>query len=241
MKNTDVLNKLGLSNNESTVYLSLLEIQKGTVATIQRQTDLHRPTIYQALSSLMEKGLITMSPEGKQKLYIAESPTKLKRLFSELQDEFESLIPELEETHKQKNPKPVLKYLEGKKGVSFVFDDIVRSLKKGDVYYRYRPASDAGKEDKYIPTSYRKIRKEKELQRFWITNEKTKSSATKKLDRAIKTIPVNETLFDYNVNLIIYGDKVAYVDFNTETAFVVENPIFACFQKRLFKLLYQNL
>lgn len=241
MSYSESLQKIGLKPRESKIYLTLLELKKGSVADLVRQTGLHRPTVYQALSVLQEKGLVTSSPKGKQKVYLPESPKKLKRLVDQLQVEFDDLIPELEETFQTSSKKPIVKYLEGKKGVSFVFDDIVRTLKKGDVYYRYRPAADSKKEDRFIPASYRKMRDEKQLERFWITNEKTKASASKKMDRMVKVIPSDETLFDYNVNMMIYGDKVAYVDFNSETAFIVESPVFACFQKRLFKLLYKKL
>ena len=35
--------------------------------------------------------------------------------------------------------------------------------------------------------------------------------------------------------------KIAFVDYNTETAIIIENSTIAKFQERLFKLLYQKL
>jgi len=41
--------------------------------------------------------------------------------------------------------------------------------------------------------------------------------------------------------MTIYGHKVAYIDFNTETSIVIENPMIAEFQRKLFKLAYNSL
>ena len=61
------------------------------------------------------------------------------------------------------------------------------------------------------------------------------------LERAVKVIPEGSDLFAYNVTELIYGTKIAFVDYNTESAFIIENPVIAAFQERLFKLLYQRL
>ena len=44
-----------------------------------------------------------------------------------------------------------------------------------------------------------------------------------------------------NVIEIIYGNKVAYIDLNSESAFIIENEKIAAFQRKLFLLLYDRL
>lgn len=39
----------------------------------------------------------------------------------------------------------------------------------------------------------------------------------------------------------MYGDKVAFIDYNSETVLLIENPKIAEFQKALFKSLYKRL
>lgn len=57
----------------------------------------------------------------------------------------------------------------------------------------------------------------------------------------VKAIPKKFDLFEDNISLIIYGDKIAYVDYNSNTAFIVESAKIARFQEKLFKLHYQLL
>ena len=54
-------------------------------------------------------------------------------------------------------------------------------------------------------------------------------------------IPHGTDLFAYDITQLIYWPKIAFVDYNTETSVIIENPIIAKFQERLFKLLYQRL
>jgi len=140
-----------------------------------------------------------------------------------------------------KEKRPLIKFLEGRKAITFVLNDLVRILKKDDIFYRYSSAKDARKNEKYLPHDYRKIRDQKQLQRFVIANENSMIGKKPRLERAVKFVPQNYGLFDYDITQIIYGDKVAFLDYNTETALIIENSIIAEFQKKIFKLLYDKL
>ena len=109
MKKIELLKNLGLSEQEIKVYLSLIERGASLVSNIARDTKLHRPTIYQSLTKLSNKGLITVSPKGNQKLYSAESPEKLAFIFDSLKEDLELLLPELNQIYEKKNLRAVKK------------------------------------------------------------------------------------------------------------------------------------
>jgi hypothetical protein len=52
-------------------------------------------------------------------------------------------------------------------------------------------------------------------------------------------IPKNFDLFEDNVSKIIYKNKVAIVDYNSLSGFIIENRLFAKFEEKLFKLLFK--
>jgi len=241
MTKSNIFNKIGLNDKELKIYIVLIERGPLLIAQIAKHTGIYRPAIYQNLPNLMSKGLVTVSAKGKQKFYVAEEPEKLKNLVSELTNELEDIIPELRASYHAKEKKPLVKFLEGKDAITFVLNDLVTSLKKDDVFYRYSSAKDAVKNEKYLPKNYRAIRDQKQLQRFVIANENTMVGKKSRLERAVKFISKNYGLFDYDITQIIYGDKVAFLDYNTETAFIIENSIIAEFQKKIFKLLYDKL
>ncbi len=241
MKNTTILEKLGLTSNEQEVYLSLVKSGPLTISELSEKTGLHRPLIYKTLPNLRESGLVTVSPKGKRKVYSAESPEKLKFLVENLSQEVGNIIPQLKSVYQSQEKRPIVKFLEGKKGIMSVFEDLVMSLKRGDVYYRYSSAKDAARGLTYLPANYQKLRTQKQIERFVITSESRAKEKKPELTLAVRAVPTQYDLFDYDITQVIYGDKVAFIDYNTETAIVVENKVIAEFQKKIFKLLYNKL
>jgi len=237
----NIWNKLGLSEKEASVYMALVELGPSTVSDISRKTSLHRPTIYQLLPNLIERELVSRSTRGKKKIFVAESPERLKKIAESITEEVSTFIPHLKSIYSSREKKPLVKFLEGKKGVTSVTEDILESLPRGSVFYRYSAIKTAEQTDKYLPKDYRKRRDNKGLERLVITNEKIAKGKKPRLEREIKILPSEEGLFDYDVTEIIYGDKIAFLDYNSETALLVENKKIAEFQKALFKSLYKRL
>jgi sugar-specific transcriptional regulator TrmB len=240
----EFLQRLGLSERGSEVYLTLLQNGRMSVSDISRKTGLYRTMVYDAIAELEREGLVTMSLQGKYKRYTAESPKKLEAKFLELSNKFdEELSALLALEHTPTSCRPVVSYIEGQKGIIAINDDVVSTLKKGDVYYRYSSAKVSGAEKRqtYLSKKYRLLRDQKQLERKVITNVANKAGKRPRLEREIKVVPPDFDLFEYNVSQIIYGDKVAVIDYNTETAVVIDNPTVARFQQKIFELLFRKL
>ena len=242
MDKLHILERLGLNKHESAIYLGLLELGPSQIAKIAEKISIHRPLVYKALPALLEKRLITQTKRAKRTIYMAEPPNRLEALFEDLKIDLFEILPDLEDQYSVSEHKPRVRFLQGRDGTKRVFDDIVRSLKKGDVFYRYSSNTDGQeKKDKYVPRGYRKMRDEKKLERQVITNEQTGAQKVAKLDRFIKIMPNDFGPFEHNVTEIIYGDKIAYIDYNSETAMIIESKKIADFQRHLFKMLYKRL
>ncbi len=241
MKNTELLSRLGLSANESKIYLALLDHGDGTVSSVAKWSGLFRPVIYKTIPALVDKQLVATFPKGKQTHYRAESPARLSSQVEGLVEEFDIALPGLEALYSHRDKKPHVTFLEGKKALRAVFTDLVRTLPKGGVFYRYSSMKDQRRSSKYLPHDYREKRDAKQLERFVITSAEGAKYKEKRMERAIKVIPKEEGLFDYDITQIIYGNKVVFLDDNSETAIVIQNPIIAEFQTKLFKLLWKRL
>jgi sugar-specific transcriptional regulator TrmB len=241
MEKEQLLEKIGLSKEEGKIYLALLGSKPETVSGIAKLSGLYRPVIYKLLPGLIEKGLVVKVVHGKHNHFSAESPERLETLLDVVAKNIKQAIPELMNSFASCNTKPVIKFLEGHKGIESVFDDLVRSLKKGDIFYRYSSGRDVKRNERYLPERYREMRDQKQLERFVITNESTASAKKPRLERGIKIIPRKYGFFDYDITEIIYGNNVAFIDYNTETALVIENKVIFEFHKNLFKILYDML
>ena len=242
MEIQEILRKIGFSKHESKVYVALLERGAMNISDVCRTADIHRPAAYSAIRSLKTKSLISEAPHGKRVWYAAESPSQLRTEIDVLARSLQSAIPLLNGAYEKRGHKPVIRFFEGKTGIVSVFDDMVESLKKGDVFYRYSSLNAILTDgDKYISARYRRIRDEKQLERLVITNQRIAQGKKPRLEREMKIIPPSYDPFDYNITQIIYGNKTAFVDYNTDTALIIENAKIAEFLKKLFKLLYSKL
>ena len=241
MENKELLEHIGLSEKESAVYLTLLESGAQTIAGLAERADIHRPALYKLLPLLEGRGLVSRVRKNKRVFFVAESPEKLETLALGIARDFAHALPALKQTYAAKEKRPLIKFLTGRKGIIFVYEDIITTLKKGEIFYRYSSSKNARRDDWYVPKNYRERRDKKQIERFVITNEKTYGRKKPRLERYTKIVPKEYDLWDYNITQLIYADKVAFVDYNTETAIIIENPIIAEFQRKIFKLLFKKL
>lgn len=133
----EALKNAGLSDNEVFVYLSLLSISQSSAKIIIEKTKLHRQLVYDALNSLIEKGLVSFILEGKKKLFKASEPMQIINLFEDKEKEIEKqkkdfmiLLPKLESIKNNTREKQDATVYKGNKGIKFLLDDMIREKKE---------------------------------------------------------------------------------------------------------------
>ncbi|MBI2037402.1 MAG: hypothetical protein HYT15_00510 [Candidatus Magasanikbacteria bacterium] len=244
MKKIDALSQLGLSQEESTIYRTLVEGGVLGISDIAERTGLYRPMIYRHIPILIEKGLVLESKKGKRNVYSAEHPENLKHLVRRIEDNLSTELPALMHTYAASLNRPVIRYYYGEQGIRQAYFDFLSTVKKSDIIYRYESPKDHTKYDRYIPRQYReRILDKTEVDWLIITNEITKNrkGKEKRLGRLFKTVPSKYDLFMYDITQFIYRDKVSFIDFKNEVASIIESPTFAQFQRKIFKLLWDRL
>jgi sugar-specific transcriptional regulator TrmB len=91
-----VLENIGLSKNESKVYLELLTLGKSTATELSKSSKIHRSNVYDALDKLIQKGVVAHSIEGGTKNYEAADPSNLLTILKERQIQLEKFLPQLQ-------------------------------------------------------------------------------------------------------------------------------------------------
>lgn len=89
------LKKLGLTKNETAIYLSLFELGEATGYQIAQTLSMKRPTVYSALDELRKKDLVKRIPRSNKFLYVAKDPRELVQETRELADDIERFVPQL--------------------------------------------------------------------------------------------------------------------------------------------------
>jgi len=127
---TKVLEDLGLSKNESKIYLTLLKLGKANSAELARESGVHRINVYDVLNSLIFKGLVSYISESGTRFFKAENPEKFRKLLEEKMFSLESKLPsliQLFDSKKEIHEVSVLRGIEGKKAQ---FEEIARTTSK---------------------------------------------------------------------------------------------------------------
>lgn len=240
-----LLSRLGLGVDASLVYLFLIQAEPCGVTDIARKLGLHRPAVYRAISELEQYQLVSVVSGRKQKHYAAEPPEQLRALVKVMLSELDTALPVLTERYSARGKAPLVRVLEGRKGIERVFADVIERTPKGGTFYRITAEKDLARTNTYLPKDYREKRDAKQLERFVISAKSVGVQKKNRLERAIKFFPdsngKNDVVFDQDTIELIYEDTIAFIDLNTETAMLVESAPLAEFQKKLFRLLYQRL
>jgi len=128
----NALAKIGLSNAESTIYLSLSKLGESSVKSISKDTGFHRTNIYDILEQLKEKGLVSFIRKGKVFYYSTTDPKNLFNLIEKRKEVLDNLMPDLEKLKKTSKEKINVSLFKGEEGMISVYNDMRRD--KGIVY-----------------------------------------------------------------------------------------------------------
>lgn len=110
------LKLLGLTDNETKVYLSILKNGKISATKIKQLTSIANSRVYSAIDSLISKGIITYEKHQAGRLYIAIDPKVLSEIMHEKLKKIEETIPILESLKSKNKQETETAVFEGIKG-----------------------------------------------------------------------------------------------------------------------------
>ncbi|PIN86528.1 hypothetical protein COV19_04520 [Candidatus Woesearchaeota archaeon CG10_big_fil_rev_8_21_14_0_10_44_13] len=129
--NTSDLEKLGLTKNESKVYLALLELGSINADPIIKKTGLHRNIVYDNLDKLAKKGLAGFVVKNNRKYFEASQPGQILEWIRQKKAEAidneklaESIMPDIESLRKLSKEKKEAIVLSGVKSVMALVIDM---------------------------------------------------------------------------------------------------------------------
>jgi len=122
------LDKIGITNNESRVYTSLLKLGQSLARDIIKSTVMHRTSVYNSLTRLHKKGLVSSIRYEKNTYFKASDPNKLMSLLKERERQLKTVLPHLKKLEEKNTAiEHDVQYYRGKQGIKTIFDDILAS------------------------------------------------------------------------------------------------------------------
>ncbi|OGF34209.1 hypothetical protein A2223_03645 [Candidatus Falkowbacteria bacterium RIFOXYA2_FULL_35_8] len=114
-----------------------MELAQSTVQQISTKAGVNRATTYVQLDLLKNRGLVSQVSMDKKTYFIAEKPSKVKKLIerekSEIifkENEFNKILPSLEAIFNAQKDRPGVRYYEGEDAINSFRDDLVKTTHK---------------------------------------------------------------------------------------------------------------
>lgn len=215
----ELMQTLGLSEAELSVYLATLELGQAQIQDISRKSGVKRTSIYNFIDSLKERQLLSELRKGKRKLYSAANPSALLQMQKSRVVSMERLVPELLAINNNARNKPRVSFHEGKAGVQEVYnialhdkqtiyawEDLDRMLALLPDFLRKYAVE---RSTKNIPL--RSIVRDTPLAREFVSKENPK------LSRDSRFIESEE----FGTDVEIFGNKVALFSLRKDSPFCV--------------------
>jgi len=195
------LKQAGFTENESKIYLALVEHGSNLAGRISRITGLHRRTVYDVTEMLIKKGLIGYILKNNRRYFEASNPNRILEIIQEKEDLLKPIVNNLLEKYNTEKEKQETNFYKGKEGLKAIFED---QLNYNEILI-LGASPKAYEVLKFYFKWYDKKRKKKKI--------KVKIIA---YDKKIKDIPLAEIRYlpqkyESPVAMNIYGHKTAII------------------------------
>jgi len=117
------LRTAGLTDNESKVYLALLDLGPALAGQIARKSGLHRRTVYDTTEMLIQKGLIGYILQNNRRVFSASNPERILDILHEKESVLSPFISQLQEKYHASKSKDETLFFKGREGLKTVFED----------------------------------------------------------------------------------------------------------------------
>jgi len=124
------LREAGLTENESKVYVALLELGPSPAGQISRKSGLHRRVVYDTVEMLIQKGLIGYILKNNVKLFQASNPNRVLELIKEREEYIKGIMPKMMEMFSKTKEKEETNFYKGRDGLKTVFEDQLETGKE---------------------------------------------------------------------------------------------------------------
>ena len=236
------LEKIGLTHGEAKVYEALINLGLSSTGTITKKAGIASSKVYEVLQRLQKKGLASFVVKNGVRCYDATPPKRLidfleekKEVITKSQQDIKKIIPIIEQKMKEAEKHNETIVYTGIEGPKIVLNEILDAGKRGIPNCGF--GTDEDPYVKYIPHILERYIQEAKKHNF-----KTRLIFAKGFRSSNITAEIRFISDEYlpPVRTMIYGDKVAIVDFTKPiTTIIIHKKEIAESYKKYFERLWK--
>lgn len=228
------LQRIGLSEKESHIYLALIKLGKATANELAKQTSSNRTVTYNILQQLVEKGIVSYIKKDKKRFYKISNPNSLLSSIKEKEKLTTELISEINKIKAKTTSLMNVEVYEGTEGMRTIFEELRKA--KG-----LRVINATGLVFEHLKYSAKHIVKEMELHNPKViavqSMKKTPMLEFKKME--IKYLPKEAE--NYATTFIFENKVIIQVLKDKPFLIKIENPEIFDGYKKDFDVLWEKL
>ena len=235
------LEGLGLPRNEARVYLALLATGASTSGAVIKRCGLHAPRVYEALSRLEGKGLVSHSIRNKRKVFEAVPPECLVEQQQEKAEKARKVLPELRSILEAAGKKEeTATIFQGVRGLRTVLDSVLDELSRGEGYLDFGVSGLFREVMGHYWSAWQAEKKKKKIKSKCIFEEKVRgSNLHEDYFGLARFVP---SKFHCPSDTIIFKDKIVIFAWTADppTAVVVRDAATAQGYKNIFNWMWSQ-
>ncbi len=234
----EILENIGLSRNESKVYLALLNIGLSSVSPLAKQSGLHRANVYESLKKLLSRGLATQIKKGSSNFYEAVEPDNLLRIVKEKEHSLQSIIPQLRLSRQMASSHTSAEVFDGVRSFVRLLHTL---LDYNEPIFAFGIPSSAPEMMKTLLQRFHNERLSRSVVMKHIYNENAQERIS-----FLNSMPFTEAKFlpeefNTNVTTVVCGDEVVVVSWEDPVSSIrIKSPSFAKAYSNYFSLLWKS-
>jgi len=201
------LEGIGLSSTEVKVFVKLLELGESKAGRIIEKSGLQSSSVYNAVNSLISKGLISYIRKSEVKYYRTADPEVIVDYIDMKKRDYLKILPLLKEKQNKKEEEKV-EFFKSYGGIKILFLNFLKDSKKGDIYRTFNTEEPEEYEETKLRVfkSLKCLMKQKKLVMRGIFNEENRKKSKKDsiMQKKYLSTPMPP-------NTSILNDKVAII------------------------------
>ena len=246
------LQKLGLTDKESQIYLSILESGKLSAQQISKITNINRTTVYSVLKELLKKGFLIEDVTASNTYYSPDSLESLKeiykkeeKIFLEKKETVEVLLKELSIIPKSKNYSvPKVRFVDEFSLNDFMHKNLLKWFESGKGrdanWWGFQDASLLETYPEWVEYHWKVIPEYAGMKVFTNKKSSERKIASKDIDK--REVRYWEGSHKFTATHVVLGDYVLFIMTNQHPHYLVEthDAVMAQNLRMMFKDIWEK-
>jgi predicted transcriptional regulator len=244
---------LGLTLRHASIYYALLKLGKVSVSRVASETGIPRSTIYELLSDMISKGVVTYVSGQTKAIYSPEPPEKLSQLVQkqiakneEVKKDLNKYISLMQADYSgASGDLPKVRFYQGDDGLAIVLFDCFNYKELLAFCIEKSPEiTSLDEEPKIIKEFMHELKRRKIVAKEIVQNSQSNREYKEIFETDLHEIKIMKDELDIklaHVDKQIYGNKVAYLSWDSKVGVIIEDEALANAERQIFFSLWKKM